>query len=69
MTRIRALKAQLESSQLQCDSLARRLEAAAAAEDLLALTRLWETALQEHNAVQSALILLEQQEGKSATHC
>jgi hypothetical protein len=62
--RIEALKAQLESSLVRCNSLVWDLEAATCTEDEAVFNRQWELAMQQHEAVRAALTILEKQEMK-----
>ena len=59
---IDALKAELEASLVRCNSLAWDLDTAASSEDEIAIARLWERTEREHEAIKSALALLEQRD-------
>ena len=60
--RIEALKALLEASLVRCNSLVWDLEAANCAEDYAEFNREWELAMQQHENVRAALIILESRE-------
>jgi hypothetical protein len=60
--RIEALKAQLEASLVLCNSLVWDIEAANCAEDEAAFNRQWDLAMQQHDAVRAALVILETRE-------